>query len=299
MKDQSLPRYLLWAFIPAWILQAAAARFALNGQRLVYQGLMVLVMLVPTLAVLLARIPLKGMGWRPALRGKWKWFFAAWLGPSLLGALGAVLYYLLFPAAFDPSASLFADQLGEEGAGQLAASGLTLQQYMLIQLAAALIYAPFINMIPALGEEIGWRGALYPRLKERFGKPLGRLIGGAIWGAWHWPIMVLAGYEYGLEYWGAPVTGPLLFCLITVAMGTLLDLLYEKTGCIWLPALGHGAINAFAAVPALFLSAAYADRLLLGPLMIGLIGGLPMLLAAAAVLLLDRKPAPGGSSPES
>ena len=79
---------------------------------------------------------------------------------------------------------------------------------------------------------------MYPILKERFGKAKGRIIGGIIWGVWHWPIMILVGYEYGTSYWGYPVTGPLLFCVITTAMGILLDYYYEKANSIWVPALG-------------------------------------------------------------
>ena len=60
--------------------------------------------------------------------------------------------------------------------------------------------------------------------------------------------------KYGTTYWGAPVTGSLLFCVITIAMGILFDVLYEKTNCIWVPALCHGEINAFAGVPTLFLN---------------------------------------------
>lgn len=157
--------------------------------------------------------------------------------------------------------------------------------YAVISIVSAVAYAPFINMLLAVGEEAGWRGTMYPILKERLGMTKGRIVGGVIWGIWHWPIMLLAGYEYGTAYWGAPVTGPLLFCFITTAMGILFDLSYEKTGCVWVPALCHGAINAFAGVPVFFLAPAYADRLLLGPLMVGLIGGLPLIAAAAAVCI--------------
>ena len=143
-------------------------------------------------------------------------------------------------------------------------------------------------MLFAVGEEAGWRGVMNPMLKERLGAVKGRLVSGIIWGIWHWPVMILTGYEYGSNYWGAPVTGPLTFCVITIAMGTLLDWLYERSGSVWYPALCHGAINAFAGVPTLFLAPAYSNWLLLGPLMIGLIGGLPMIVTAAFLLL--RKP---------
>ena len=33
---------------------------------------------------------------------------------------------------------------------------------------SSVTYAPFLNGIVALGEEIGWHGFLYPQLKTRF-----------------------------------------------------------------------------------------------------------------------------------
>ena len=104
-------------------------------------------------------------------------------------------------------------------------------------------------------------------------------------------------YEYGTSYWGYPVTGPLLFCVITTAMGILLDYYYEKANSIWVPALGHGAINAFAGVPALFLNPAYSDQLLIGPLMIGVIGGLPLILSAIIISIKSLNQKEGQISP--
>ena len=82
--------------------------------------------------------------------------------------------------------------------------------------------------------------------------------------------------------------GPLLFCIITITMGSLFDFLYGKTSCIWVPALCHGAINAFAGVPTLFLNPAYADKLLLGPLIIGVISGLPLVLTAFILSIREK-----------
>ena len=293
MGEKSLSRYLLWAFVIAWPIQSLASYFALKGNAMVFQLLMMLCMFAPTLAALLARIPLRGMGWKPALRGKWRWVLAAWFGPFVLALLGAAVYYLLFPGRLDLSGELYRVQLastvGEEGAAeavaQLEARGISLQLLTLIQIAQALSYAPLINTLLALGEEIGWRGAMMPRLKARFGQKGGWLLGGFIWGAWHWPVIVLAGYEYGLHYWGAPVLGPLVFCLFTFALGLLLDWLYGKTRCIWVPALGHGAVNAAAGVPLLFLNPDYADQMILGPVLNGLIAGIPLLLLGLFVLL--------------
>lgn len=286
MKAKPLRTYLIWAFALAWALQAAAIAFAWRGDAQAFRLILGVSMYAPFAAVLLARIPLRGMGWKPVLRGKTKHFFAAWFGPAVLTLLGGALYYLLFPTHFDRSGALISAQLGEAGLAQLEATGMTLWTYVLVQFASTLTWAPLFNMLFALGEEVGWRGALYPMLKARCGTARGRLLGGLIWGVWHWPVMILAGYNYGTEYWGAPVLGPLVFCLGTAALGILFDWLYEKTRCIWVPSLAHGAYNAVAGLPSLFLAPAAARFSTLGPAPIGLIAGLPLFLLAA---LLWRK----------
>ena len=283
MKNKQRSTYLLWAFLLAWTLQAVAVGFAWNGQTHYFQLVMLVSMYAPFAAVLLCGAP-RDMGWRLKLRGKGKWVLAAWFGFALLALLGAALYYLLFPAALDLNSGFLAAQLGEEGMRQMEAQGLTLKTLMLIQLAEALSYAPLINTFAALGEEVGWRGFLYPHLKERFGVAKGRLLGGVIWGVWHWPVMILAGYNYGTAYWGAPVLGPLLFCVVCVAIGTVIDYLYEKTDCIWIPALAHGAFNAVSSLGVLVLNPAYIGHTTLGPAPIGIVGGLPMFVLAALLI---------------
>ena len=115
----------------------------------------------------------------------------------------------------------------------------------------------------------------------------GRLLGGVIWGVWHWPLMLLVGYEYGTNYLGAPVLGLFVWCIVCFALNTLLDWLYEKTGCIWVPSIAHGAFNAVAALFVVLTNPADSYYNVLGPAPIGLIGMLPML--AAAVWLTLRR----------
>ena len=293
MRDKKLLAYLLWAFALAWPVQALASHLALQGSASAFRLLMVLCMFTPLLAAVLTRIPLGDLGWKPRLRQNWKWLLAAWLLPALLMILGAGVYFLCFPGRFDLSGKTFLAQLeaaGPDALAQYQAQALPVSFFLLLQALAALTYAPFLNIFPSLGEEIGWRGVMLPRLKERFGRRKGLLLGGVIWGAWHWPVMLLAGYEYGLSYWGFPVLGMLVFCLFTTALGIFLDLLYEKTGSIWYPALGHGAVNAAAGIPLLVLDPAFADETILGPSPHGLIAGIPLLLFGILLLLhRDKK----------
>ena len=285
---KKLSKYLLWAFGAAWILQIIAGILFRKGNSISYSVLLALSMFAPLLASVMSGAEIRRIGWKPHIKRNFRWSLIAWFVPAILGMVGAALYFLLVPNAFDTTFAYVRTLLGNEGLSQLESNGLSGQTYAIISVVSAITYAPFVNMLFAVGEEAGWRGTMYPILKEHFGIVKGRLIGGAVWGVWHWPIMLLAGYEYGTTYWGAPVTGPLLFCVITIAMGILFDFLYEKTNCIWIPALCHGAINAFAGVPTLFLNPAYADKLLLGPLMIGVISGLPLMLTALILSIQEK-----------
>ena len=285
---KKLSKYLLWAFGVAWVFQIIAGILYHKGNSMGYSAVLAVSMFAPLLAAVLSGAEIRSIGWKPHIKGNLRWILVAWFAPVALGAAGAALYFLLVPNALDTTFAYIRTSLGVESLSQLESAGLSVQLYACIGAVSAITYAPFVNMLFAVGEEAGWRGTMYPILKEHFGIVKGRLIGGAIWGVWHWPIMLLAGYEYGTTYWGAPVTGSLLFCVITIAMGILFDFLYEKTNCIWVPALCHGAINAFAGVPTLFLNPAYADKLLLGPLMIGVISGLPLMLTAFIISIREK-----------
>ena len=285
---KKLSKYLLWAFGVAWVFQIIAGILYHKGNSMGYSAVLAVSMFAPLLAAVLSGAEIRSIGWKPHIKGNFRWILVAWFAPVALGAAGAALYFLLVPNALDTTFAYIRTSLGVESLSQLESAGLSVQLYACIGAVSAMTYAPFVNMLFVVGEEAGWRGTMYPILKEHFGIVKGRLIGGAIWGVWHWTIMLLAGYEYGTTYWGAPVTGSLLFCVITIAMGILFDFLYGKTNCIWVPALCHGAINAFAGVPTLFLNPAYADKLLLGPLMIGVISGLPLMLTAFIISIREK-----------
>lgn len=270
--------YMATAFSLAWILEIIASIFSNNGNQMVFTAVMAITMFMPFLGVIVARIPLKGMGWIPHLKGKIRYvFFALWI-PALLSLLGGGLFFLIFPNTFDSEFLTLRGLLEEAGA----AEGITIPMYLLITSIQAVTIAPFLNIFVTLGEEVGWRGAMYPYLKKKLGDTKGRIVGGAIWGAWHWPSMIFAGYEYGKEYIGAPILGPIVFCFCTIAMGILLDYVYEKTKTIWLPSLMHGAINAFT-IFAYLLKPEYANMTILGPACIGIISMIPMVIMAVII----------------
>ena len=277
--------FVIGVFALGWILQIIASIFVNRGENTVFRVIMAVCMYMPLLSVLIAGIPLKGMGFIPHLKGKIRYiFFSLWM-PAVLSIIGGVLFFVIFPNAYDGEFETMRSLMQEAGAlEQLEAKGLTIESYLVISTIQAVTIAPFINMLFALGEEIGWRGAMYPYLKGKLGVTKGRIVGGVIWGCWHWPAMILAGYEYGKEYLGAPVLGPIIFCLSTTAMGILIDYVYEKTGTIWMPSLMHGAINAFT-IFAYMTKPEYADKAILGPAYIGIISMIPMVVLAGIICI--------------
>ena len=284
-------KYLAWTFGLAYAVQLVAARIIHGGHRMAGQLVIAAMMFVPALGVLLSGAKLGGMGWKIQIRRNIRPILIAWFAPVVLTAAGAALYFLAFPGHFDLSGQYVASSAGAEVLRQMEAQGLSYPQYVLATAASAVTTAPLINGVFALGEEIGWRGFLYPQLKARFGRGKGWLLGGVIWGAWHWPLIWLIGYEYGAAagnaagYAGFPVVGMLLFCVITAGWGILHDRLYERSGSIWVPAILHGAINAAATLPLAVCLTDTGSARLLGPAPMGVLAGLPFLAVAAALLL--------------
>ena len=298
-------KYLIWTFALAYAIQFGAAYLIHHGHMIIGMLTVAGMMFVPTIGVLLSGVKLKGMGWNPKIRKNIKPILLAWFSPLILTAVGAALYFLVFPDHFDLSGKYLALSVGEEALEQMEVQGISVSVYLLITVVESVTYAPLMNAAVALGEEIGWRGFLYPQLKARFGRKKGWIVGGVIWGAWHWPLIWLIGYEYGaaagnpVGYAGFPVSGMLLFCVITVGWGILHDRLYEKSGSIWVPAIFHGAINAAATLPPVLCLPNTGSARLLGPAPMGLLAGLPFLAIAALLFLREEKePQKGGVNRE-
>lgn len=279
--------YMAVTFGMAWCLQIAGAVCALKGQMAVYQVLVALCMYSPLIGVVIAQRGIKkeksGICWSFHWKQNWKSFLVAWFLPAVLTFLGALLYFAMLPHKFDLGcgtlSDLYSSMLDSEGTLQ----GIPLLTITIIQGVSAVTYAPLINTFAAIGEEAGWRGYMTPVLSRRMGKKPALIVSGIIWGIWHGPVIVIAGYEYGTGYVGAPFLGILLMCVFTTGMGIILSFFYEKTKSIWVPALIHGAINGVANLPVLFMKE-MPRHYLLGPTPAGLIAGIPIYVLAAVLL---------------
>jgi membrane protease YdiL (CAAX protease family) len=93
----------------------------------------------------------------------------------------------------------------------------------------------------ALGEEIGWRGFLFPRLMSRFGYSRACLIGGLIWAVWHYPGLIWGHYNAGTN----PAFALACFTVSVVAMAFISGWLRLRTQSVWPCALLHASHNLF------------------------------------------------------
>lgn len=143
------------------------------------------------------------------------------------------------------SFSGYQENLDEQLAAASAASGTEIPEIalpiaflVLLQLASIPLGA-FLNVIPALGEELGWRGWLLPKLLK-FGTVPALLISGVIWGLWHAPLILL-----GYNYLDAPGwLGLTMMTGMCILVGSVFAWLRIRSESVWPAALAHGAFNA-------------------------------------------------------
>lgn len=282
--------FLVVAFGAAWLITLP---LWLSGRGLQTPGipfLLVGMMAAPTLGTLaVTRLrpgTLRATG-LPFRKAWLPWAALAWLAPLVIVALS-----LLLGAAVGV---FHADLVGFSGFRELlhaaGADGvpLPLTALVLIQIAQILIVG-WINVIPALGEEWGWRGWLLPALLP-WGRWPAILAVGAIWGLWHAPILLL-GYNYPLQPAPARLLLMVGFCVV---LGSLLGWLRLRSGSVWPCAIGHGFVNAAAGLPLVLVAAGHPiDNATTG--LLGWTGWLVMALALGLVALVTRRRARAADS---
>ncbi|MBT3190321.1 MAG: CPBP family intramembrane metalloprotease [Anaerolineae bacterium] len=175
--------------------------------------------------------------------GAKRYLFWAWLLFPILSVATGLVTLLLGFGQFDPNLTLINDSL----AALPPDAGLSPALLVVAQVAAAFTVAPLINMLFAMGEELGWRGFLLPKLLH-LGEWKAIIISSVIWGFWH-----ALAIAQGLNYPEHPVLGIFMMVIFTTLLGIIFSWLYLNTQSPWTPALAHGSVNAVASLPVLFL----------------------------------------------
>ena len=243
-------------------------------------------MLTPTLSNLLTRLitkeGFKNMYLRPNFKGNIKKYLVVYFGPTMLLFLSGAFYFLIFPQQFD-------SQLTTLQSVTQQTTTLTPSSLLLISVLQVIIIGPVINIIPTLGEELGWRGYLQPKLCQVVSDRAALVITGVIWGVWHLPVIIM-GHNYGTDYIGYPWLGILAMILFCVSLGVIEGYATIKLKSAVPAAMIHSMVNASAALPIYLAKGDY--NLILGPAIFGVVGGLPFLLVAIWLLIkVGKKPA--------
>ncbi|WP_374228408.1 CPBP family intramembrane glutamic endopeptidase [Saccharopolyspora sp. 7B] len=252
--------------------------------------LLVVMMFVPALSAVVVTkwisprpAPLRELGVTGAggLRKWWGRALLAWLGPPVLMLLALLLGALfgVYQADWTGFSGL-SEQLGVVGENAPSAPSLAL-----IQLAQV-FFLGWLNVIPAAGEEVGWRGYLTSALLP-LGQPGAFLVTGVLWALWHAPLLVL-GYNYP----NAPVVVAFImmgcFCSL---LSALLGWLRLSAGSVWPAAIAHGFVNAAAGFGVLFSAAGSPVNNVTSGLL-GWSGWIVLALAILVLVLLGKLPVP-------
>lgn len=252
--------------------------------------LLALAMFAPMIANVATRL-ITREGWsntflRPDFSyGRWRYYLAAWFLPIVAVLVGGAIYYLIFPGKFDPSMA-DARKLG------LIGSDVQPWKFFITQLGKAILSClPPLNpglFLCTFGEEFGWRAYLLPKLMP-LGSRKAVLLVSAIWGIWHWPA-ILMGFNYGLDYWGEPVVGPLLFVLVLIFPSAFYAWVTLRSGSVWPAAIAHSADNASNSLMWFFLRG--EANQLIGPGIQGIVGSLGWFVIALPIFLISGALAP-------
>ena len=169
------------------------------------------------------------------------WVIIIFLLSLILGAINPEFFGHLI-SNNEELFTLLKQMLGEQAA---LSANLPPTPLLLVPISyiSAVIAGITINLIFALGEEIGWRGYLVNEFRSlSFIKKY--LLIGLIWGLWHSPI-ILQGYNYGV---GNGVLGSLIFVAFCMTFSLLFGMIIERNhNAIYAAAL-HGMFNGFAGI---------------------------------------------------
>ena len=186
----------------------------------------------PAVASLVARLTLgegfADVSFRVGGRRGWIAIAVAVVFPVVIGLPVYGIAWMTGLARFAPRPAGVAAQLAS--ASPVAA--------FLVMLAVAATIGTVVGTLTAAGEEIGWRGYMLTPLIDA-GIPRPVLVSGLVWGLWHVPLVLGAGYAAG----PSPAASALLLVVLATAFGVVFARLRLQTGSIWPAIVLHGAWN--------------------------------------------------------
>jgi membrane protease YdiL (CAAX protease family) len=193
-------------------------------------------MLCPGVSAILTKLifdrSLKGLGWKP---GPAKWLGLAYLLPILYGAVIYGIVWLVGLGGFTTDA--IAGQMAELGMADAPAWQMV-AVYMLLMGTIVFVRS---GLLGSFGEELGWRGFLFPELHRMTSFTTASLISGVVWALFHLPVMLFSDYNST-----APIAFQVVvFFISAIAHTFVYNWLRAKSGSVWPAVLLHASHNVF------------------------------------------------------
>lgn len=287
-REITVKRTIIFCVITFGLTWLLAALIPIMG--FVYGGLesliiVTLCMFMPALGNILTRV-ITRQGFHdfklaPKFKGNGRNYLFAYFSFIVLVYLGVLVYYLIYREQFDLTALIVWSPDSTE---------YNMQFIQIINLVVSTVISPIINIIPTLGEELGWRGYLLYGLKNSSGSSMKAvLVTGVIWGIWHAP-MIAMGHNYGTGYPGYPYIGILMMIVFCVLVGIIEGYITLRTDSVLPAAICHSAINGLGSIGILFCNTT-EYRMLIGPAYVGIIPLIPTIIFAAYILYKIKKEA--------
>jgi membrane protease YdiL (CAAX protease family) len=188
----------------------------------------------PGLAALITtlqlRLPWADLGLRAPVRRFW---LAGYFIPWVYAIPVYLLVWVFVSAALDWSSYVSAQTAMYHVTGH---PGLFAATFGIL---STLTFGVLSTVVWTLGEELGWRGFLTPRLAGKSGVTGAGFIVGLIWAVWHYPVLLGADYNAGTP----PAYALTCFTVMVVAMGVTMAWLREVSGSVWPCVLLHASHN--------------------------------------------------------
>jgi membrane protease YdiL (CAAX protease family) len=194
-------------------------------------------MMCPALSAILTKLifdrNLKGLGWKP---GPAKWLGLAYVLPILYGAVVYGIAWLLGLGGFTMEATAgVASELGMSDASPVQIVAV----YALLM--GTIVFVRSDNLPGSFGEELGWRGFLFPELHRITSFTTASLISGIVWALFHLPLILFSDYNSTAPRAFAVV----VFFISAIALTFVHNWFRARSGSVWPAVLLHASHNLF------------------------------------------------------
>jgi len=192
-------------------------------------GLSAALMLVPAIvAIILKVIYFRKQNLLGLRLGKAIYYLFAVIVPLIYIGLSYFLYWKLVPGTY-----LGADAFNE------ALPFETSVQSLPVIIIISFIVMFLINIPVTFGEELGWRGFMYPIMDKLWGRNYALFISGGIWAIWHLPLIIGGVYMTGAAiFYQVP-----MFIILVLSVSVIASWLRMKSGSVWPAILWHSVHN--------------------------------------------------------